>query len=77
MMIGNHTQSLWLTGMVDMYMDVDQTRRHVQPTDIHDLNRQGGVDVCCNLRDFPVLDGHVEDLITLILRVNHVAPLQQ
>ena len=62
---------------VDVNVNIDQSRGHVESGDIHHLVGFGRVDRGRHLGDFSVLDRDIANGVDLVLSVDYVAALQQ
>ncbi len=60
-----------------MRVQVDQARRDKVATDIDDVGGFLPSDVCCDVRNFAILHGHIENAVETGRRVHHPAPGQQ
>ena len=62
---------------IDMYVQVDQTRRDIKTFHIDGFERGAGRDVRSHLGDLAILDGHVHLGIDVVLVVENMPVVQQ
>src|SRR5205085_11881193 len=63
--------------LVNVNVNVDETRRHVQPGRIDGFQRARGRDVGCKGGNLSVLDPDIAYGAEIILAIDYVAPLDQ